>query len=432
MKIMFGVNRRLRHAIKNEKGLTLIELLIAVSIGAMITGIVVFMLNTSLDSYIYMQTEVVLDKTLDDVLMEVVNGGFDRYGIKDALEITSVSPFAVTFVPLWTDSSHEVEYDHTRVGTLGKAPFVLDRKFKEGSPVPLVEVCSKLKGAAKDAWNTRQCVFAVGGMSGNESKEDLVWLKEPCRIYDKIRFIYHPDVEVSPDTAMTIAWKNGKIFRTYAGRTERIPKYSLPNVELTELKFSYFDNANTELAPTEVNIPSITAVRVWVKASLVDKKKNMILYAKEGMLFVNLRNSLTAGAGIIIKKGAKFRMPNSRDVRVFSIANIAGIKEGDIIEILARSDKGGSWQITLNLGIRDGLPVIRRYSVEYPAGNPVYSEEINLTTDLPLNFMTLGGNGRFDYDVDQGSTDNAVDLKGKVELEVKRMDPKGAALFIRP
>ena len=64
-------------------------------------------------------------------------------------------------------------------------------------------------------------------------------------------------------------------------------------------------------------------------------------------------------------------------------------------------------------------------------GKTVYSEVVNLTLDLPLNFMNLGATGRYDYDYDE-DTDNIVNLEGDVELVVTRMDASGAALFIRP
>ena len=45
--------------------------------------------------------------------------------------------------------------------------------------------------------------------------------------------------------------------------------------------------------------------------------------------------------------------------------------------------------------------------------------------------MTLGANGRYDYDFDE-DVNNVVDLAGEVEIEVTRMDVSGAALFIKP
>ena len=48
-----------------------------------------------------------------------------------------------------------------------------------------------------------------------------------------------------------------------------------------------------------------------------------------------------------------------------------------------------------------------------------------------LNFLTLGADGRYDYDIDK-DTENVVDLKGEVTLTVLKMEAKGAAVFIRP
>jgi hypothetical protein len=110
--------------------------------------------------------------------------------------------------------------------------------------------------------------------------------------------------------------------------------------------------------------------------------------------------------------------------------NVAGVKEGDIIALRAVPKNGSAWRIVLVLGMKDNVPVIEKYSVEYPAGTTVYTKTVNQTLDVPFDFLNLGSD-RFDYDFDKNS-DNAVDLQGDVILEVEKMTCQGASVSIRP
>ena len=93
--------------------------------------------------------------------------------------------------------------------------------------------------------------------------------------------------------------------------------------------------------------------------------------------------------------------------------------------------KGKAWRITLELGIKDELPIIERYRIDYPPGFVVYSEKINFPLELPFSLLNIGANGRYDYDFDK-DVENVVNLKGDVFLSVEKMTAQGAALFVRP
>ena len=121
-------------------GLTLIELLIALSIATILIGVVVLMLKTSFDAYTFGQQEVLLEKALDDCLDEIAGGGFENYGIKDSLEILNVTPTSITFVPLWLDDSHTLKPEHEHPELFDKIPFILNRHFKPGASFPIAEV----------------------------------------------------------------------------------------------------------------------------------------------------------------------------------------------------------------------------------------------------------------------------------------------------
>ena len=429
---------------KRNNAITLIELLIAVSIATILTGVAVLMLKTSFDSYNFGQQEVLLEKALDDCLDEIGGSGFENYGIKDSLEILNVTPTSITFVPLWIDDSHTLKPEHENTELVSKTPFTLNRPFKAGASFPIAElsvVSSQSSAESRrlktESWKAVPLTFVSGLHKEPLKPDDQVFLNAPVEPGSKIRFIFQPDATNFPDCAMTIKWQDGRIIRVYKGMSETIPKYNIPGVTLTDFKLRYFDNTNAEVEPKTELIPNITAVKVSLLASEpVSQSTRKPAYLqtrkqKRGFTFINLRNTRTYGSGLIIKQGTRIKIPDSKHIRVFSLANVTGFKEGDTIELEARPKKGTIWKVHIELGFVDKTPLLKRYSIEYPPGRTIYAETINLSTDLPLNFMNLGGNGRYDYDFDK-DTNNVVNLQGDVELVVTKMDADGAALFIRP
>jgi len=425
-----GSGNRMRCRHPGTAGLTLIELLIAVSISTILAGVVIFMLNTSFDSYIFSQREILLDKTLDNCLDEISTGGFDNFGLKDALEILEVSEDSITFVPPWIDKKGAVKPEHSHPDLAAKTPFILDRPVKRGSFTPIAEVTSP-DGDDRQAWSQIPVAFSISGESNIAEAADRVFLEGPLDPGSRIRFIYQPDATFFPECAMKICWEGNNIVRRYNDIESVIPKNNTGSSRISGLEFRYFDNTNTEVIPEPEFIPNITAVKVSLEAGLKPESKKGPVIAKTGFAYINIRNSRVAGKGLIIQKGTRIRIPDSRNIRVFSVADVTGIKKDGTIQFVARPEQGSSWKIKIDLGFDDDTPILKKYTVEYPKGVVVYSETINLTTDIPLNLLNLGGNGLYDYDYDE-SGDNFVDLKGEVELEVTEMDAGGAVIYIRP
>jgi len=73
------------------KGFTLIELLITIAVSTILIGVVLFTLQTSLDTYHYVQDELFLQKILDETLQVVSDGDFEQYGIKDSYQKEATS-----------------------------------------------------------------------------------------------------------------------------------------------------------------------------------------------------------------------------------------------------------------------------------------------------------------------------------------------------
>lgn len=403
--------------------MTLIELLMAMSIAAILAGVAVFMLKTCFDAYSFTQQEILLGKALDTSLEEITGGGFESYGIKDVLEILKVSPNSITFVPLWIDDSHDAAMLKPDI------PITLNRPVKPGTFLPIAEVSTPL--AKTQIYKTIPITFIPGAHKDSAKPDDRVSLNTPVNANSKIRFVFQPDATNFSDCAMTIKWEGDRITRTYKGRTESIPPYNIPGVRLSGFRLQYFNNTNTEIDPRPELIHNITAIKLSVEAMIEKGAEQKSPPKKEGFVFVGVRNTRTAGRGLIIQRGSRMKIPDSKHIRVFSLSNVSGIKQGGTIELEARPKKGTIWKIRILLGFDDKTPILRRYLIEYPPGRTVYSETINLTTDLPLNFLNLGANGRYDYDYDKNAS-NLVNLEGDVELVVTKMDATGATLFIRP
>lgn len=386
------------------------------------------MIKSSFEAYAIGQDEAILQKSLDDCLETVINGDYENYGIKDSLKIVSIGSDFISFVPLWVDDSHRTRFEHAIPGLLEKNPFILNRPVKAGSAIPLAELMT--------SHNTKKNVSVL-----LEKREDLdesqaddkVLLEETVEPNRVIQFLFQPDSAHFPDTMMTIRFSDGKVRRTYKGKTDVLPLKGIPGVEFSDFKIRYFDNTNTEIEPKTELIPMITAIQVSVRASLRGefKNKKKVRISREGFLYVGLRNSRMAGTGLLIREGTKIKIPDSRNIRLFSLSNVTGIRKGGRIELEAKPERGTIWRISIELGYKGKVPILKKYHVHYPPGRTLYSETINLTTDLPFSLMTLGGTGRYDYDFDEDVKD-VVDLKGNVELTVTRMDASGAMLYIRP
>ena len=414
----------------DRRGLTLIELLIAITISAILAGTTVLMLKGSLDAYTFSQDEAFTQKILDETLAELSSGTYVTWGIQDAVEIIEARADSFSFVPLWVDSSHKMASMIT-----GEQEFELNRPFKAGAPLPIFE----FKRSGSGDFGTASIKFILADKSAQGvSSVDKVILAEPVPTDTQlISIIYHPDSESFSDKVMQMSWSPQKsaFIRQYAGKTDIIPAKVYKEFKLNNANFQYFDNNNTEIVPdsaskgvSQDSLSSITAVKVnlFITPSNIERGKT-----RQASSFINLRNTRSFGSGILLRAGTRVKIPDSEHIRTLSIGNIIGIKEGSIIQFQAEGERGGVWKVSLHLGFKDNLPVLKQYSIEYPLGTVVYSETINLTTDLPLNLMNLGNNGRYDYDFDKG-VDNVVDLGGSVIFTATRMDCAGAALFVRP
>lgn len=427
---------------QKRNGLTLIELLAAISVALVIAGVIAAVLKTSFDVYAYTQEQILLEKALDETLDNVTGASMEDYGIKDALELLDISAASITFVPIYVDNSYTPKPEYESKASINRTPFTLGRPVRAGTSMPLAEMMEEslggtIRGAGR--WKVIPITFISANPMNPLQPEDTVLFNMPISPAGKVRFIYQPDASAFPDCAMAIRWEDGKITRKYRGKLQAIPRYDVPGAAFSDFNIQYFDNTNTEVKPTKDNIPNVTAVKVNLTAAFSEKQSRGLKDitklkqrpSKTGYAFVNLRNTRTGGAGLLIQRGTRIRLPESAHVRMFSLTNVTGAISGGVIELEARATKSSGWKAIIELGLDGSIPIMKRYTVEYPIGNPVHSESVNLPPGTPLNFMNIGPAASYGSSHSKANP-NMIKMSGDVELIITRMDAKGAMLFIRP
>ncbi|MFC1632243.1 type II secretion system protein J [Candidatus Omnitrophota bacterium] len=404
-------NKRL---IYHRTGFTLIELLVAIAISVVITAAVFFSLDSALESWGYSRDMLALQKVLSETIDQVVSGSAVRYGLQDSLRIISAGPKRIEFVPPWTDDSHAVSSENFI--------YTLNRRIKPGAAVPLAEVRLAEGGQSR--------FLPVKRIELQDSHLSQVQLGHLAPQGSKLRFIYHPDAQRNPDVIKEIWWdrEDGQVYARDIEGVENISRNSF-GVEISQMALSYLDNTNnvvddsSSVAENKLNM--ISGIEIKMQARLGQYTQSLIS-------FVNLRNSPLHSGYLTLSEGTQLPIPDSLNIHTLLISNISGVSSGDQLQLLAVPRSGKSWRINLTFS-RIGLSKakLQTYSVEYPAGNPVYTEYPDTTIDLGLNLLTLGANGFYDYD-DDLEIEDFVLLEDEVTLEVTKMDIEGAGLFVRP
>lgn len=402
-----------------KRAFTLVELLISIAIGGIIAGVIILILNIGILSWKTGEADILIQDVGQKILDEIVDGRFEYPGIRECVEIVEARENYVGFVPLWVD-----EYEIGRNMDRGAA-FRLKKKLSPGSPIPLAEIKDS------DDRNFRPVRISFSGDS-RESPGDAVRVNAAIRRGSKLKVIYHPDA-CDPGVLVSYLWngETGMLIRNLLGDVQEIPVRSR-GVKVTKLSFEYFDSTNAQI-PLSSNLSEnqlrlINAVKVILYAEKGDEKREL-------SSFVNIRNISNRGRGIPLTEGSVIEIPDSENIQSLVLTNIGGVENGDIIEFEARPQKGDVWKLRVKFGLMpeasgEEKPRLLNLSVEYPEDRILWSRFINRPVEHGLN-LTDFGNNLYDYDDDAG-VDDVVNLSGKVELVVTRMDVDAAAIAIQP
>jgi prepilin-type N-terminal cleavage/methylation domain-containing protein len=409
---------------KRKKGFTLIELIVAISLTSIMAGVVIVIFKTSLDTYQYVHESVIVDKISTDILDDIIDGSYQSYGIKDALEIVQASRASMAFVPLWIDD--EYFFDSLK----GPAQeFILRQPFKPGASIPVAEIF--IQGDERSIWQAYPINFYFDEKrSGGRSRDTVSFFADPPQ-GKEVRFVYHPDPDACDGCVMSVGFQDEKVVRGYKKRQKFIPQHLPKGVTLTELTFQYYDNTNTEILPKRKGAVLSSDELSLVSAVRVSLGVRYQGFEKTSRAFINLRNLSVANNGIIIREGTKFKIPDSKEIRAFSLLNIINVRDGGKIVLEARSSKGQSWRFTAEFSAQEEAQVIKRYQVEYPIGQNVLTRNAQHPVSEAFSLLTFDITGKYDYDLEQ-LDESRVNLEGDVELTVTRMDAAGASLLIRP
>ncbi|MFH1798850.1 MAG: prepilin-type N-terminal cleavage/methylation domain-containing protein [Candidatus Omnitrophota bacterium] len=412
---MSGRDRTLKLKIMNKKGLTLIELLIAISIAVIIAVALYFTLKTALESWGFTKNQLALQKVLNQTFEEITSGTFTNFGLKDSLEVLTAGESYVEFVPPWTDDTHTV----TAPGSL----YTLNTKIKSGAAVPISEIKNEESGVAE---------FVSVTLTKEEgSGASKVALNQACPPGRPLFFTYHPDAKKAANVIEKIWWdsKEKQIYSEYNGESFEISKNTF-DVKISKMELRYYDKTNTLITESEwvdsKDLILITGIEFFVEAELGQYKNSFIS-------FVCLRNAPMRSGNIPLSEGLKVPIPDSYTIHSLSLRDISEISNEDVVKLKVIPETGKDWRIKLVFSkIGAEKPKIDRYTIEYPIGYEVYTEYPRMSAAAGIDLLMLGPNGRYDYDFDGADADDVVALKGNVTLEVERMDVEGARLFIRP
>ncbi|MFH1645570.1 MAG: prepilin-type N-terminal cleavage/methylation domain-containing protein [Candidatus Omnitrophota bacterium] len=397
-----------------KKAFTLIELMVAIAISAVITGAIYFSLDTALESWGYSRDHLAMQKVLNEVTDMIASGSGITYGIRDGLEVIEATSERIAFVPPWTDNTH----------TVASRGFVytMNRKMKPGTSVPIAEV--RMRGS------NDYLPIPISMIDKKGALQTQLRLSLHVPVGNRLFFTYHPDSDVNADVIKTIWWDpdNKNIYSKYLNEVTNVSENAF-GVEIVDFSFRYYNNYN-ELLVKKGTVPRrdislISGIEIFMKVQLGEHQKSILS-------FVALRNSPTRSGQYSLKEGMRIRVPDGENIHILLLNNITGAENGDVIEFEALPRRGKSWTLAIKFS-RAGLaePKIESYVVEYPTGNVVFTSFPHMSAQTGLNFMTLDPNGLFDYDDDLDIKD-IVSLGGDVTLEVRKMDVEGAGLFVRP
>lgn len=398
------------------KGFTLIELVITISISAIITAALYFSLKTALDTWMITQDQLLLQQASSQIMEELVEGLPETCGLRDALEIVDGGSAFIAVVMPYTEDTHDV-YS-------GIAAYTLNKHIKLGTSLPIAEV---LLPELKEYKAVPISLIEKG------KSEDYpqACLDIPVPAGSRLQFTFHPDYKKDADVITNFRYDAEKqaVFIDDKDGSHEVYK-NLFGVKITDFRLRYFDNTNTEVGArgsiSSADIPVITGIEVAFKAR--SKNGN----TRETVTFVSLRNAPMHSGNLTLREKAEFPIPDSKEVKALFLGNMSGIDNQDFLILEAKSQTGKSWRLKIQFSklSNSSKPFIDNYSIEYPAGNKVFSDMPRMPADLGFNLLSLGTNGLYDYDYD-GAQDEII-MDGKVTLEVKKMDISGASIFVRP
>lgn len=418
-----SISLRLSKISVNRNGITLIELLVAISLASIISSAVALIFEASMEAWRFGDEMASIEAVLPPLINKICEGDYAKPGIVDALVVTNATGNTVSFAPLVLDVFEPEPFRNP------DQIFTLSRPFQAGSPLPKGQV----RPGEESVFRNVRTVFLSGREQNPPVDEDAVQFVDPLPEDGQIRVIYRPDHTKDPAAIMTLAWQsqNHEFTREYTGAVESLAENNF-GVEISDVVFQYFSNSNEEITASDGSgILSgeernrVTAARIMAAARKGETKKTVTQ-------FVNMRNLGWATGGVVIFEGSELTIPTSLLIRALALVNISGISDRGKLKLEAESVYGDSWTVSMNFGLVEGKPLLLDYRVEYPAGRTVLERSVFQPVSKGFDLLTFDEEGRYDYDDDQGVDDTVLLEDEPVTLRVTTMEIGGASLYIRP
>lgn len=409
---------------KASKGFTIIEILVCMTVLSIIAGVEVLLLQTGLESWRYGDARVELQRASDHLMENLLEGGYDGEGIRDAVELKQADLRAIGFVPLWTDQTHKPDPVRNK-----DQKFILERQFKPGAPTPI----GQMKKPDSADFISVQVKFTYGNRRDPKGPDDVVRFLDPIPSGAEIRILYTPDGDNDPEVIKIFRWDPDakRIYESYAGKTKDLLKPS-QRVTVEQCAFLFYDNLNRLIAMeqealTPLSIKRATAVKLY----MVLRQKNEF---KELTSFTNVRNVATIGA--TVSEGAELPMPTAVKIQAFSIGDFYGLRREGIIELVVSDSGRPRWKVWLKFksAPKEEDIILERFRMEAPPGKIVTTGilEQTIAANEFVNIQTLDRTGLYDFDDDEEVRDLVVITGKNLVVTVTRLDFEGASLFIRP
>ena len=404
-----------KHRSRSLTGLTLIEVLVAITIASILTIGIERLLDVALTSWRFGLEEVAISKLSEETLRRMMEGDYELSGIRDAVEMVETKPDSIAFVPLWTDVFDQVPKE-------GK--FYLSKQIRSGAQPPIGEIMFKNEVGFK--------TYPTTIHSG--SGAPWVTFGFPVKQDSTVQLSYHPDVRLNPEVLMRYQWQKekGQILRSY---NNEITDFNLRKnpVQVTSVHFTYCDGYNRAIEIEKMKPADQLNVLRQISAVKIDLTFHGKELTRSTTSFVNIRALGKTGLGVILDQGLSVPIPDSKTIRVLRLINFTGIKDGQVIELkVASSASDRTWRLKLYLGSEEESPILRRYEVFYPSDKLVLTNTPDTSLSSGFDLLNMGGDGLYDYDDDDGVHDEVSFSGDQITLTVEKMDASGVMLVVRP
>ena len=398
-------------------GFTLIELLMAMTVLAILGGVNASVLNTGFDAWNYCQGRLAIQQVANELVEQLLEGGFEGEGLKDAVELREAGLTAISVVPLWTDRSHTPDLLHNKA-----QKFVLEKQFKSGAPTPIAQIRER----DKEEWVSVPVRFDEGAGKDPKQVDDVVTFLNPIPQGAELKVLYTPDATANPETQMRFWWnpEDGQVYRTYAGASAPlIPR--MHGVRINQMAFLYYDNLIRMLplgqTYTTAELRRITGIKLYLLLQRNDQWQEITS-------FTNVRNVESVGA--TISRGSILPLPDPQTIKAWSVGDFAGLKGKGVVEFVVKTAQRARWKIHLEFqpGPRDDVVLLTRFQIESPVGTVLTSGLPNQTIAKNefVNLLSLDRSGLYNY------TNAKLGKNTNPYMEVTQCDFETASVFIRP